>query len=230
MTQQHLSRTFANLMLQGKVNAALCLLDKQSSGGVLPLTEETLQDLRKKHPVAKEGNPAVMLDGDIPALFANIDELTIAKATMNTNGAAGPSGLDAVGWRHILVSRNYGDAGKDLRSSLAIMARHLAAKKISVVENQPTSLEAYLSRRLIPLNKNPGVHPIGVGEVLRRIIGRSIIYTQIVESPGNLQLCAGQQDRCESAMHAMSHIFAKEETDAVLLVDAANAQLQGDAS
>ncbi len=91
MTQQHLSRTFANLMLRGKVNAALRLLDEQSSGGVLPLTEETLQDLRKKYPVAKEGNPAVMLDGDIPfidpALFANIDESTIAKATINTNGA-----------------------------------------------------------------------------------------------------------------------------------------------
>ncbi len=230
MTQQHLSRTFANLMLRGKVNAALRLLDEQSSGGVLPLTEETLQDLRKKHPIAKEGNPAVMLDGDIPfvdpALFANIDESTIAKAAMNTNGAAGPSGLDAVGWRHILVSRNYGDAGKDLRSSLAIMARHLATKKISVVEKQSTSLEAYLSCRLIPLDKSPGVRPIGIGEVLRRIIGKSIIYTikpQIMESAGNLQLCAGQQAGCESAVHAMSHIFAEEETDAMLLVDAANA-------
>ena len=125
----------------------------------------------------------------------------------------------------ISLSRNNGDAGKDLRSSLALLAKRLATKKISVMENQPTSLEAYLSCRLIPLDKNPGVLPFGIGEVLRRIIGKSFIYTikpQIMESAGKLQLCAGQQAGCESAVHAMSHIFAEEETDAMLLVDATN--------
>ena len=34
---------------------------------------------------------------------------------------------------------------------------------------------AYNACRLIPVDKNPGVRPIGVGEVLRRIIGRSIL-------------------------------------------------------
>ena len=67
-----------------------------------------------------------MIEDDIPfvdpSIFANIDEATIAKAGMKTFGAAGPSGLDAIGWRHILLFRNYGDAGRDLRSSLAVMA------------------------------------------------------------------------------------------------------------
>ena len=218
MTQQHLSRTFSKLMLQGKVNSALRLLDKQSLGNVLPPREDTLQELRKKHPNAKEENPSVMLDGNIPfvdpAIFPNIDESTIAKAAMNTRRAAGPSGPDALGWQHILMSRNFGDAGKDLCSSLATIARRLATKKISVLHNRQTSLEAYLSCRLIPLDKNPGVRPIGIGEVLRRIIGKSIIYTikpQIMDSAVDLQLCAGQQAGCESAVHAMSHIFAEEE-------------------
>ena len=35
--------------------------------------------------------------------------------------------------------------------------------------------QAFLACRLIPLNKNPGVQPIGVGEVLRRIIGKAIM-------------------------------------------------------
>ena len=34
------------------------------------------------------------------------------------------------------------------------------------------SAEALVACRLIPLNKNPCVRPIGVGEVIRRIIGK----------------------------------------------------------
>ena len=80
--------------------------------------------------------------------------------------------------------------------------------------------------RLIPLDKNPGVRPIGVGEFLRRIIGKailSVIKPEILSSAGNLQLCAGQAGGCEAAVHAMSDIFEEEETDALLLIDADNA-------
>jgi len=36
-------------------------------------------------------------------------------------------------------------------------------------------LKALLACRLIPLNKNPGIGPIGVGEILRRILGKAIV-------------------------------------------------------
>ena len=88
------------------------------------------------------------------------------------------------------------------------------------------SLESYLSCRLIALDKHPGVRPIGVGEILRRIIGKVIITTikpQIMDSAGSLQLCAGQHAGCEAAIHAMTQIFDDEATDALLLVDATNA-------
>ena len=90
-----------------------------------------------------------MLQGEIPfvdpALFANIDEATISKAAMKTNGAPGPSGLDALGWRHILVSQNYGDAGRDLRTSIALMARNLATQTVDVEPDETTCLDAYPS-------------------------------------------------------------------------------------
>ncbi|XP_028417275.1 uncharacterized protein LOC114541674 [Dendronephthya gigantea] len=209
--------------------AALRLLDEQSCGGVLPLNDAVYKDLLQKHPPAQPEDHSVMIDGEIPyvdpSLFANIDEAAIAKAALRTQGAAGPSGLDALGWRHILVSRNYGDAGKDLRSAIALMARTLATQKVVIGADQTTSLETFLACRLIPLDKNPGVRPIGIGEVLRRIIGKSIVFAkpQIMDSAGDLQLCAGQQSGCEAAVHAMSKIFEEEETDAVLLVDATNA-------
>ncbi len=71
-----------------------------------------------------------------------------------------------------------------------------------------------------------GVRPIGIGEVLRRIIGKAVIAEikpDLIESAGSLQLCAGQQLGCEAAAHAMAEIFREEETDAVLLIDASNA-------
>ena len=37
----------------------------------------------------------------------------------------------------------------------------------------PLLLKTYVASRLIPLNKNPGVRPIGVGEVLRHIVGKA---------------------------------------------------------
>ena len=80
--------------------------------------------------------------------------------------------------------------------------------------------------RLIPLAKNPGVRPIGVWEVLRRIVGKAIISVvrpEIMSCTGQLQLCAGQASGCEAAVHAISDIFEEQFTDALLLIDADNA-------
>ena len=80
--------------------------------------------------------------------------------------------------------------------------------------------------RLVPLNKNPGVRPIGIGEVLKRTIAKCITKTlkpDILESSGNLQVCAGQVSGCEAAVHAMKDAFDDDGTDGVLLVDARNA-------
>ena len=79
---------------------------------------------------------------------------------------------------------------------------------------------------LFSLDKSPGVRPIGVDEVLRRIVGKvvmKVIKGDIQESVGSLQVCAGQAGGCEAAIHAMHNIFENEATDAVLLIDAANA-------
>ena len=86
-------------------------------------------------------------------------------------------GMDADGWRRILVSKNYGKVGKDLRTSIAKMTQNLCSREVKVFEDtKRSSIEAYTANRLIPLEKNPtGVRPIGIGEVLRRIIRKAII-------------------------------------------------------
>ena len=39
----------------------------------------------------------------------------------------------------------------------------------------PSGITPLLSCRLIALDKNPGVHPIGIGETVRRIIARAVL-------------------------------------------------------
>ena len=47
---------FAKHMLQGKVNAALRLLDEETSTVVLSLDQIILLDLKSKHPTSKDNN------------------------------------------------------------------------------------------------------------------------------------------------------------------------------
>ena len=102
-------------MLAGKVNAAMRMLDHASTTGILQLSEETMRDLKVKHPEAMQANEEVLMTGEIsfidPVMFSAIDESTITKAALHTKGVAGPSGLDANDWRRILVSKNFGNTG-----------------------------------------------------------------------------------------------------------------------
>lgn len=99
------------------------------------------------------------------------------KSALWTRGSSGLSGLDADGWREILVSKNFRNAGQNLRCASAIFAQKLSTVETEVkAENRRyTNLEAYITCQLIPLDKNPGVRPIGIGKVLQRIAGKVIL-------------------------------------------------------
>ena len=89
----------------------------------------------------------------------------------------------------------------------------------------PASLQAYVAYRLIPLNKQLEVRPIGVGEIVRRIIGKTILSITskgIEQAAGSLQLCAGQECGIEGAIHAMYQIYHRDDVHGVLLADAFN--------
>ena len=145
----------------------------------------------------------------------------IYDAALKTKGSAGPSGMDAELYRRILCSKNFASEGKLMREELAVMTRNLLKSCY-----HPSLLEAYTSCRLIPLDKNPGIRPIGVGEVLRRIIGKTtalFLKEEVKSAAGPLQVCAGHSAGAEAAIHTMSQVFHEEETDGILLIDATNA-------
>ena len=101
------------------------------------------------------------------------------------------------------------------------MARRLCSSFVD-----PQSLAPFLSCCLIALDKNPGVRPIGIGEVARRIVAKAILTvlrTDIQEAAGSLQLCAGQISGVEAAVHAIHGSFNSESCQAALLIDATSA-------
>ena len=129
--------------------------------------------------------------------------------------------MDAEIFRRILSSKNFTTAGKNLREEIALMTRNLCT-----MNYHPSLLEPLTACRLIPLNKNPGVRPIGVGEVLGRIMGKAVSWElkeDIKDAAGPLQTCAGHGAGAEAAIHAMKIIYDDEGSDAVLLIDATNA-------
>lgn len=68
--------------------------------------------------------------------------------------------------------------------------------------------------------------PIGIGEVSWRNISSaiiSIVEDDIQAVAGTVQLCAGQEAKCEAAVHAMNQVFESLDVHAVLFLDAANA-------
>ena len=141
----------------------------------------------------------------------------IREAALRTKGAGGPSNVDANGFQRILASKSFKKSGSNLCDALATLTLRLCTEYID-----PTTIEPILSR----VTGNGEVRPIGVGEVIRRIIGKCVTKVtkqNILESSGLLQVCAGDKSGSEAAVHAMHSLFEHEETDAVLLVDASNA-------
>ena len=137
---------FNNLMLQGKVHSALCYLSCHSSGGILNLDaqvpvrssnrdtvmtniHETLLD---KHFLGKPPDPSTLLGSPPgtanPILFDGLNADAIRSASLRTTGAAGPSGLDAIVWRHLCCT--FKSASVTLCSALAAVGHRICTEAI----------------------------------------------------------------------------------------------------
>ena len=129
--------------------------------------------------------------------------------------------MDADVWRRILASNSFGTANSDLQKAFANVAKKLCTDLV-----QTQTIEVFPSCRLIPLDKNPGLRPNGVGEVLRGIAGKVIVpvlKTDVINCTGSLQACARQEAGIEAAVHLLNSFCNDKNTFAVLLVDANNA-------
>ena len=221
-------KAFCRFMLQGKVAKAVQFIDNSegASTGVLPATEENVAKLQLKHPAAGPLNSEQVVvhtsDPVEAVIFEEVDADLILRTTRNISGSGGPTQVDADIWRYIVCSKVYGILSTTLAEAIADLTKILCTKHI-----QPVLLKELLASRLIPLDKNHGgIRPIGIGEVLRRIVSKSVttlLRTDIQVSAGTLQTCSGIQSGIEAAVHAMQKTFNKEDSEGILLVDASNA-------
>ena len=213
----HKAKIFPKFIMDGQINSALRYLTDDGCGGVLSLTNDVMKQLQNKHPKAQPAKLGSLLFGPVEeeheSDYNKITGEMIREAALRTKGAGGPSNVDANGFQRILASKSFKKSGSNLCDVLATLTRRLC-----------TTIEPILASRLTPLDKdNSEVRPMGMGEVIRRIIGKRVIKQDIIESSGSLQVCAGHKSGSEAAVHAIHSLFQHEETDAVLFVDTSNA-------
>ena len=199
-------RGFTRLMLLGNTRGALRVLSNCNGSGVLGLSDtltdadgrdKTVHDvLLDKHPKPGPVRQEALLSSacdqaTTSAYHVLFDRLTgdlIRSCALRTEGSSGPSAVDASGWRRLCTA--FHAASTSLCDSVAATARRLCTSYVD-----PSCLRAFTACRLIPLDKNPGVRPIGVCETVRRIIGKaimSIVSQDVRLAAGPLQVCAGQ--------------------------------------
>ena len=86
------------------------------------------------------------------------------------------------------------------------------AKRLCTCLVDPSSVSSLMACRLMALNKNPGVRPIGICETVRRIISNAILSVtkgDIQDAVGTTQLCAGQIAGIEAGIHSVRDLFNK---------------------
>ena len=225
--KESVMRGFSRLMMSGKVRQALKLVDADSEvTGVHEMSNEIRDTLQAKHPEAEQAQQHVLDQRAIPAvegvIYEQIDASMVAKAAKETSGSGGPTRVDADTWKHLLCSRVFGKLSEEFANAIAVASRRLCKEDIP-----HQYLTLLWDCRLVPLMKEDnGVRPVGIGETLRRIIGKcvmKVVGNDVQMAAGALQTCAGVESGIEAAIHAMAETFQREECEAVILVDAENA-------
>ena len=102
------ARRFSQLMMSGKVKAALRLLSSDCDGKVLPFSSDVMESLVKKHPKKRPPVSSTLVDDSAVSphfiLFDQLDAVRVRRVALKLHGAAGPSGLDASAWRRMCTS------------------------------------------------------------------------------------------------------------------------------
>jgi hypothetical protein len=121
-----------------------------------------LEVLQSKHPDARMPAVEDLEDHDKLPDFVELDITgdTISKVAWNLSGGGGPGRVDAAGLQQWLL--RFGKHSKKLREELADFCQWMANKMPPWA-----AYRAFMANRLLALDKIPGVHPIGVGEIWR---------------------------------------------------------------
>ena len=214
-TPESEARVFNSKVLSGRLRSAVRGITARDGGGVYQpddLDSKTgrpvLEVLQEKHPDLREppdigtatGSFEPVDDADwrkpIPVVITPDIVETVAS---RLSGAAGVDGVDSVEFRHWLL--RFGPESTALRTELARWTEWWGN------DHPPwAAYRALMANRLVPLDKRPGVRPIGIGSIIRRTLAKCLIKasgSQATAACGNLNLCAGLPSGIEAAVHAV---------------------------
>jgi len=162
--------------------------------------------LHTKHP-----EPRIPKDFPLPSFDtlpcledSEITSAHIQSVAHQFQGGTGPGGCDSSHWRDILL--RYGASSARLRDSVATLCCRICNSIVPWDD-----IRALVASCLIALNKCPGVRPIGIGETLRRVIGKVVCMATCIDAAlvcGSDQLCPGLKAGIEGAIHAMNDLFS----------------------
>ena len=106
----------------------------KNSKGLLPLSDDVMEQLQEKHPEPQEARLGSLLFGpieDIPnCLYHHIDGEMIRDAALRTKGSGGPSGVDSTGFKRIFSCKSFKSSSTSLCDDLATMTRKLCTEYI----------------------------------------------------------------------------------------------------
>ena len=219
------ARAFANTVASGRLRKAVTNLCRPEGGkGVLhpdSICEKegipVIDVLRSKHPEMRDPGPYTedggafepYSDAGPPATIPLIvsSDLVEKVASRLGSAAAGPSGVDSVEFAHWLL--HFGRESELLRDEMAAFTEWLANTIPPYA-----AIRGLFGNRLVPLDKNPGVRPLGIGETYRRLMGKCVLALRGPEATmvcGNYNLCAGLSAGIEGACHAMRQYWHGDE-------------------
>ena len=160
-----------------------------------------MNQLKQKHPQGKNAVLEVLLTDTPkqvdPIKFDTIEADLVKRAAVRIKVAAGSSGSDA------------NDNKTVLQRFHLFTAIGEVIKNLHIADNLSSLLKVFLAIRLIPLDKNLGFRPIGIGKILRWIAGKfivSYVRKDLVLSLCSLQICTVHEAGCEWIINSVHKI------------------------
>ena len=209
-----IAQTYHSMVIDGRLRAGVRWLTNRDGGGILNPEDADTKTLRPVIDILREKHPDILipnLDDEDWASFEEYDECldsvpvtceqeTVEEMASKLRGGAGPGRVDASALSMWLLRR--GKYSQMLREELAEWTEWLC-------NEQPpfAAYRALMSCRLIALDKQPGVRPLGIGEIWRRAIAKCALRACGADAKaacGSTNLCAGLEAGIEGALHSVN--------------------------
>ena len=166
-----LAKRFATMVFNNNFKGAMSLIMDKGKGGILKLNDTTKREMKDKHPSPEPITTEALITGAMPnephpIFFSALNGDLIKRCTLRTRGGAGISQQEDTLWQKMVTG--FKDSSTGLCNAVAVLARRWASEFVD-----PAGLDALLANRGIAIDKCPGLRPVGVGEILRRIVGKA---------------------------------------------------------